>query len=69
MILVTNYKTGLRSEPIQNVMPDRRILFDKKAMEIEINESIIVGVFEKLPKMRNIQCNKHWFESNIYHLS
>jgi hypothetical protein len=68
MILVTNYKTGLRSEPIHNVMPDKRIVFDKKMMEIEINEAVSIGVFETLPYMRNIPANKSWFESNIYHL-
>jgi len=68
MILVTNYKTGLRAEPIQNVMPDKRVKFDKKTMELEINEAISIGVFETLPYMRNIPNNKSWFESNIYHL-
>lgn len=68
MILVTNYKTGLRSEPLHNVMPDKRIVFDKNAMTLEINESLIVSVFETLPHMRNIPANKSWFESNIYHL-
>ena len=68
MILVTNYKTGLRSEPMHNVMPDKRIVFDKETMELEINEAISIGVFETLPYMRNIPANKSWFENNIYHL-
>ena len=68
MVLVTNYKTGLRSVPIQNVMPEKRIVFDKKAMEIEINEAVSIGVFETLPYMRNIPANKKWFETDIYHL-
>lgn len=68
MILVTNYSKGIKGVPIQNVMPDKRIVFDKNAMTIEINESINVGVFEKIPYMRNIPANKSWFENNIYHL-
>ena len=68
MILITNYKTGLRSEPIQNVMPGKRIKFNKEAMEIEINESVSIGVFDEVPYMRNIAANKAWFEGNIYHL-
>jgi len=68
MILVTNYKTGLRSKPIQDVMPYKRIKFDKNTMEIEINEAVSIGVFEALPYMRNTPSNKSWFENNIYHL-
>lgn len=68
MVLVTNYKTGLINEPIQNVMPDKRIKFDKNNMVIELNESVSIGVFETLPYMRNIPANKSWFENNIYHL-
>ena len=68
MILVTNYKTGLRSEPINNVIPGKRIKFDEKSMELLINENLSVGVFETVPHMRTINANKIWFESNIYHL-
>ena len=68
MILVTNYKTGLRAEPIQNVMTCKRVNFDKKTMKLEINEAVSIGVFETLPYMRDIPSNKSWFEKNIYHL-
>ena len=68
MILVTNYKAGIKSEPIQNVMPDKRIVFDSDSMELTINESCSIGVFEALPYMRNIPSNKSWFDRNIYHL-
>lgn len=68
MILVTNYKLGLFGEPIENVMPNKRIIFDEIAMELTINESSFIGVFKTVPYMRNIPNNKTWFEQNIYHL-
>ena len=66
MILVTNYKTGIKGEPIENIMPDKRIVFDKNTMTIEINECVNVGVFETIPKMRELHVTKSWFENNIY---
>jgi hypothetical protein len=67
-ILVTNYKEGFFSIPINKIMPNKRIIFNKNDMEIIINESVSVGVFEKIPYMRNIPSNNSWFKNNIYHL-
>lgn len=68
MILVTNYKKGIKSQPIQDIFPDKRIVFDKNTMTIEINECVNVGVFDTMPNMRDLPINKGWFENNIYHL-
>ena len=68
MILVTNYSLGLANVPIKNVMPDKRVYFNKKQMELTINESLSVGVFEVLPQLRDDTNNKVWFERNLYHL-
>ncbi len=68
MILVTNYKLGIKGEPIENVMPHKRIVFDKASMELTINENLFVHVFIEVPYMRNTPSNKSWFSRNIYHL-
>ena len=68
MILVTNYRLGIANVPIKDVMPDKRLHFNKEQMELTINENLSVGVFEVLPHLRNSTNNKDWFERNLYHL-
>lgn len=65
-IKVTNYKKGWKGKPIQEVHPDARL--ELEGRELSINECLFIHVFDKLPYVRNIDCNKMWFESNIYHL-
>ena len=65
-VKVTNYKTGLKAEPVQNVHPHAEFKLDGR--ELSINDGLFVHVFDKLPYMRNMEVNKQWFESNIYHL-
>lgn len=68
MVLVTNYKKGLKGVPVESVMPDKRISFDKDSMELTINETLTIGVFDLIPYMRKTNNNKGWFEIDIYHL-
>jgi hypothetical protein len=68
MILVTNYKENLIGVPVSEVLKGRRIEFLESSMEMMVDDSVRVGVFDKVPSMRRLDSNKEWFEKNIYHL-
>lgn len=65
-VKVTNYRTGLKAEPIQNV--HKKAEFKLEGRELSINDALFVHVFDEIPQMRYLEVNKSWFQSNIYHL-
>ena len=66
-ICATNYSKGIKSMPVEEYHKKERLEYDEQLRELSINKCLFVHVFDKIPYMRNISCNKHWFEQDIYH--
>ena len=67
LILVTNYNKGIFNKPLHELNKGYNLDFNESTNELTINDSLFCHVFNKLPRMRNIESNKSWFSSNIYH--
>ncbi len=63
-VKVTNYKQGIIKQDV--ILENVKFEFEGNKNEISINDCLFIHVFDKLPYMRNISCNKQWFETNIY---
>ena len=64
-VLVTNYKKGIFNKPLLELYPKERFELNKN--ELSINDCLFCHVFDVLPKMRNLEVNKSWFNTNLYH--
>lgn len=64
-VLVTNYKKGIFNKPLLELQTNEK--FELSKNELVINDNLQCHVFNSLPKMRNLDVNKSWFNTNLYH--
>ena len=66
-VLVTNYKKGIFNKPLLELQTKEK--FELSKNELVINDNLQCHVFDSLPKMRNLEENKSWFNRNLYHFN